>query len=245
MPPGLPPVPASSSGGVRISGCRLPSPACAMVAMVTPCAWRSPRSTRASPAPRPGHADVLGQHRAEPFHRRVGQPARGEQRLRLELVGGLLRPLRTRVEEHLGQRVRLGLARLSRRVDLREQQGLRCRRQAQVLPLLRPLAGRRDPAIPTPSGSRPLRVVAATASPAATMLSKAPTTVRGAAARAGRSRSVTSVTTPQRPLRPDEQADQVVAGHALGGAVTEADRRTVGACGSAHDGLEARAHSRG
>ena len=45
-------------------------------------------------------------------------------------------------------------------------------------------------------------MLSATASPAATTLSNAPTTVRGGSLRAGRSRSVTSVTTPSVPSEP-------------------------------------------
>ena len=45
---------------------------------------------------RPRHADVLGEHRAEPLERRVGQPPGLEQRLGLGVVGRLLGPHRAR-----------------------------------------------------------------------------------------------------------------------------------------------------
>ena len=74
--------------GVIIRGWRLPSPAWATLAM-----WMSCSSAIALDAgehlrdQHARHADVLGEHRAQPFHGRVGQPARGEQRLGLLLVG--------------------------------------------------------------------------------------------------------------------------------------------------------------
>ena len=128
---------ASSPGGVMISGCRLPSPAWAMLAMMTSC--RSPiawirASISGTAAQR--HADVLGEDRAEPLERGVGEAAGGEQSVGLGVVvrpGGPGRAGRLEAREHgLG----LGVAGGARLVDPGEQDGLAVGLDAEVLPLV-------------------------------------------------------------------------------------------------------------
>ena len=107
------------------SGCRLPSPAWAMLAISTSC--RS--ADLLDPLEHGRHradrdADVLGEHRAQPLQRGVGQPAGGEQRVGLV---GVVRPRRPGGAGRLegGQHgVGLGLAGGAGGVDAGEQDRL-------------------------------------------------------------------------------------------------------------------------
>ena len=128
---------ASSPGGVMMSGCRLPSPAWAMLAMRTSCRC----ADRLHPGQHLGHpadrdADVLGEHRPEPLQRRVGQPAGGEQRVGLGVVlraGGPRRAGGLEAGEHgLG----LGVAGRAGIVDPGEQDRLAVGLEAEVLPVV-------------------------------------------------------------------------------------------------------------
>ncbi len=82
----------------------------------------------------PGHADVLGQQRAQPLQRRVGQPPRLEQRVRLLLVGGDHRPAGARLLEALPHPLRLGVALRAGGVDPAQQHHVRVGGEPHVLP---------------------------------------------------------------------------------------------------------------
>ena len=186
---------------------------------------------------RPRHADVLGEDRTEAFQCGVGQLARREQRLRLGRIGAGLGPDRAGRGEGAGDRCRLGVARGAGGVDLREQQRLEGRVEAEVLPVLdglqavlveqledgrhQPLSGARGHGLPgvhqvverADDGARWLR--ARRPQPQGHLGDDA-----------------------ERPLGPDEQAGQVEPAHALRRTPTEAHRRAVRAARSADHGLE-------
>ena len=166
---------------------------------------------------RAGHADVLGEHRAEPFQCRVGQPAGLEQRLRLDLVGGLLGPQRA------GRRrtrrpwrpppprpTAPGVSTRASSSAAASASSPRCFHSSTACRQARSSSSRAD-------GVRPRRVTRATASPG---VHQGRERADDGARRAGQRRAQPQGHLgdhPEGALGADEQAGQVVAGDALGG----------------------------
>ena len=148
-----------------------------------------------------GDADVLGEHGTEPLEGGVGEAAGGEHRVGLGVVLGAGGPGRTGGLEAREDGLGLGDARGTRSVDPGEEDGLAVGLDPEVLPVV---DGREAVAVEQLEGRghlpgaghaprRPRRPL--------TSESKNPTTVCSGG-RAGRSRTVTSVTRPRVPSEP-------------------------------------------
>ena len=176
---------ASSPSGAMISGCRLPSPAWAMLRDHDVVLGRGRLDAREHLGHRTArHADVLGEHRAEALERRVREPAREEQPVDLGGIDRLLHRHRTGIRHDAGHGCRALGADRTDLVHLREQHRVDAVRQAEPLPCVDRLdAGavdelerrRHDPAA----------VISATATPAARSLPNEPTAARSSRPRAG------------------------------------------------------------
>ena len=148
------------------------------------------------------NTDILGQDGPETLQRGIGESAGSEQGLRLDVVFRLLGPGCPACKNASAMAVASSASRGSGGVDAGQQQ---CRRARTRCPgVSRPSTARMQASSGNSkaAGCSPLLVHRATACPAATRVSKAPTTVRGGAVSAGRRRSVISVRTPSVPSEP-------------------------------------------
>ena len=150
---------------------------------------------------RPGHADVLGQDRTQSFQGWVGKSPGREQGLGLDRVVGLMSPRCARIQERLRHRSRFlvtgqpGVSTRARSSAAASASMPRCFHSSTAARHARSRSS-------SAAGCSPRLVSSATARPAPTSVSKAPTTVRGESVSAGRSRRVTSVITPSVPSDP-------------------------------------------
>ncbi|CAB4915616.1 unannotated protein [freshwater metagenome] len=168
-----------------------------------------------------GDAHVLGQDRSQALERRVGQPPRGEQRLGLGLVGGPLGPGGAGGAEARHHLLGEALAELARLVEPAQQDDLGLGGQAHVLPLVDG-----PQAVPVDQLERRRHQAGLAHRPHG----RAGGHDGGEEAGDGHGRRGQRAQPdgdlgddPERALRPDDQAHQVVARHALGGAPTEPD----------------------
>ena len=164
-------------------------------------ASRSMRASISGTRPRGTHTSSVSTGPSA-LQRRVGQPPGVEQRLGLDRVGRPLGPARTgRLEARAGSPRPPAPPAGSRPVDPAEQHAVGVVGEAHVF---HSSTARRQCRSTSSSadGLQAAAPTAATAAPAATTEAKNPTTVRARADGRGRSRTVTSVTTPSVPSEP-------------------------------------------